>query len=65
MRGDRGRADLLPEMVALYMAPDSRQLRRVVIELHSAASHHPKVARLLREFSERMAKDTRARMRPA
>jgi AcrR family transcriptional regulator len=62
MRGDRGRADFLPEMVALYMAPDSRQLRRVVIELHSAASHHPKVARLFREFSERMAKDTRARI---
>lgn len=62
MQGDRGRADLLPEMVALYMAPDSRQLRRLAIEVHSAANHHPKVARLFRDFSERMAKDTRARI---
>jgi AcrR family transcriptional regulator len=62
MRGDRGRAELLPEMVALYMAPDSRQLRRVVIELHTAASRDPKVARLFRDFSERMAQDTRDRI---
>jgi AcrR family transcriptional regulator len=62
MRGDSGRADLLPEMVALYMAPASRRLRRIVIELHTAASHDPRVGLLLREFSERMAQDTRARV---
>jgi TetR/AcrR family transcriptional regulator, cholesterol catabolism regulator len=62
MRGDSGRADLLPEMVALYMAPASRRLRRLTIELHTAASRDRKVARLLREFSERMAEDTRARI---
>lgn len=65
MRGDRGRAELLPQMVALYMAPDSRRLRRLVIELHTAASRNQRVARLLREFSERMARDTRARIEAA
>jgi AcrR family transcriptional regulator len=62
MRGDSGRADLLPEMVMLYMAPASRQLRRLVIELHTAASRDVRVAKLFREFSERMAADTRARI---
>ena len=62
MRGDSGRADLLPQMVALYMAPDSRRLRRLVIELHTAASRNQRVARLFREFSERMARDTRTRI---
>lgn len=62
MRGDSGRADLLPEMVALYMAPASRRLRRIVIELHTAASRDRRVGKLLREFSERMAADTRARI---
>lgn len=62
MRGDSGRADLLPQMVALYMAPDSRRLRRLVIELHTAASRNQRVARLFREFSERMARDTCARI---
>lgn len=62
MRGDSGRAELLPQMVALYMAPDSRRLRRLVIELHTAASRKQGVARLFREFSERMARDTRTRI---
>ncbi|MGO9263485.1 MAG: TetR/AcrR family transcriptional regulator [Candidatus Binataceae bacterium] len=62
MRGDSGRADLLPAMVELYMAPASRRLRRIVIELHTAASRDRRVARLLREFSERMALDTRTRI---
>lgn len=62
MRGDRGRAELLPQMVALYLAPAARPLRRLVIELHSAASRNPRVARLFREFSERMAHDTRVRI---
>jgi AcrR family transcriptional regulator len=62
MRGDSGRADLLPQMVALYMSPDARRLRRLVIELHTAASRNPRVARLFREFSERMAYDTRVRI---
>jgi AcrR family transcriptional regulator len=62
MRGDSGRADLLPQMVALYMAPGSRRLRRLVIELHTAASRNPRAARLFREFSERMARDTRTRI---
>lgn len=62
MRGDSARPDLLPEMVKLYMAPASRKLRRLVIELHTAASRDPRVARLFRDFSERMAGDTRARI---
>jgi AcrR family transcriptional regulator len=62
MRGDSARPDLLPEMVQLYMAPSSRKLRRLVIELHTAASRDPRVARLFRDFSERMAGDTRARI---
>ena len=62
MRGDSGHADLLPDMVALYMAPASRRLRRIVIELHTVASRDRRVARLLREFSERMAQDTRTRI---
>jgi AcrR family transcriptional regulator len=62
MRGDGTRPDLLPEMVTLYMAPASRKLRRLVIELHTAASRDPRVARLFRDFSERMAGDTRARI---
>ncbi len=62
MRGDSGRADLLPEMVKLYMAPASRPLRHLVIELHTAASRDAGVARLFREFSERMAADTRTRI---
>jgi AcrR family transcriptional regulator len=62
MRGDGARPDLLPEMVQLYMAPASRKLRRLVIELHTAAGRDPRVARLFREFSERMAGDTRARI---
>jgi AcrR family transcriptional regulator len=62
MRGDSARADLLPEMVKLYMAPASHKLRRMVIELHTAASRDQRVARLFRDFSERMAGDTRARI---
>jgi AcrR family transcriptional regulator len=62
MRGDSGRAELLSDMVALYMAPASRRLRRIVIELHTVASRDRRVARLLREFSERMAQDTRTRI---
>jgi TetR/AcrR family transcriptional regulator, cholesterol catabolism regulator len=62
MRGDSARPDLLPEMVQLYMAPASRKLRRLVIELHTAASRDPRVARLFRDFSERMAGDTRTRI---
>jgi AcrR family transcriptional regulator len=62
MRGDSGRADLLPEMVMLYMAPASQPLRRLVIELHTTASRDARVARLFREFSERMASDTRSRI---
>jgi AcrR family transcriptional regulator len=62
MRGDRGRANLLPKMVMLYMAPASRPLRRLVIELHTAASRDARVARLFRDFSERMAGDTRSRI---
>ena len=49
MRGDSARPDLLPEMVQLYMAPASRKLRRLVIELHTAASRDPRVARLFRD----------------
>ena len=62
MRADSGRADLLPEMVLLYMAPTSQPLRRLVIELHTAASRDAAVARLFRDFSERMAGDTRSRI---
>ncbi len=62
MRGDSGRAELLPEMVALYMQPASRRLRRLVSELHAAAGRNPRVARLFRDFSERMANDTRTRI---
>jgi TetR/AcrR family transcriptional regulator, regulator of biofilm formation and stress response len=62
MRGDSGRAELLPEMVALYMQPSSRRLRRLVSELHAAAGRNPRVARLFRDFSERMANDTRVRL---
>ena len=62
MRGDNGRADLLPEMVKLYMAPASRPLRHLVIELHTAASRDAGVARLFHDFSERMADDTRLRI---
>jgi AcrR family transcriptional regulator len=62
MRGDSGRAELLPEMVALYMHPSSRRLRRLVSELHTAAGRNPRVARLFREFSDRMANDTRTRI---
>jgi AcrR family transcriptional regulator len=62
MRGDRGRAELLPQMVALYIAPESRRLRRLVIELHTAARRNAGVARLFREFSGRMARDTRLRL---
>ncbi|HKN00342.1 MAG TPA: helix-turn-helix domain-containing protein [Candidatus Binataceae bacterium] len=62
MHLDSGRADLLPEMVALYTAPDLRRLRRLAIELHNAASRDRKVAQLLREFNDRMASDARARI---
>ncbi len=62
MRGDSGRAELLPDMVAHYIEPASRRLRRIVIELHTVASRDRRVARLLREFSERMAIDTRTRI---
>jgi len=62
MRGDRGRVELLPEMVSLYMEPSSRRLRRLVSELHAAAGRNPRVARLFREFSDRMARDTRDRI---
>ena len=62
MRGDSGRANLLPKMVAHYIDPASRRLRRIVIELHTVASRDRRVARLLREFSERMAQDTRTRI---
>jgi AcrR family transcriptional regulator len=62
MRADRGRAELLPDMVALYMAPAARRLRRIVIELHTVASRDPRVARLVRDFSKRVAQDTRARI---
>lgn len=62
MRGDRGRVELLPEMVSLYLQPSSRRLRRLVSELHAAAGRNPRVARLFREFSERMAADTRVRI---
>ena len=60
MRVVSGRADLLPEMVTLYTAPDLRRLRRLAIELHNAASRDRKVAQLLREFNDRMASDARA-----
>ncbi|HZP45830.1 MAG TPA: helix-turn-helix domain-containing protein [Candidatus Binataceae bacterium] len=62
MRGDRGRAELLPEMVALYIAPSARQLRQITVELHRVASRDRRVGRMLREFSERMARDTRTRI---
>ncbi|MGO9605427.1 MAG: TetR/AcrR family transcriptional regulator [Candidatus Binataceae bacterium] len=62
MRVDSGRADLLPEMVTLYTAPDLRRLRRLAIELHNAASRDRKVAKLLQEFNDRMAGDARARI---
>jgi AcrR family transcriptional regulator len=62
MRMDSSRADLLPEMVTLYTAPNLRRLRRLAIELHNAASRDRRVAQLLREFNDRMASDARARI---
>jgi AcrR family transcriptional regulator len=62
LRKDTAGADLLPQMVTLYTAPELRQLRRLAIEMHIAASRDRKAGVLLREFNEKTAVLVRGRI---